>query len=74
VSYVPVEGQKVCRNCGVSKAVVEFRTFRVYGAADREYRRSWCSDCEREYGRAWRRRHPGYHADRSRYYRALGTG
>ena len=71
MSYVPNEGTKVCRRCETEKSVEEFRVFRAYGAADREYRRSWCRSCEREYGRSWRRRNPGYHAEWSRRYRAM---
>jgi hypothetical protein len=73
MSYVPKTGSKVCRCCGNAKEVHEFRVFRVYGASNREYRRSWCRPCERAYGRAWRRRNPGYHAEWSRRYRALGA-
>lgn len=71
MSYVPTEGEKGCRRCGGTKPVTEFRIFRVYGASDREYRRSWCRTCERDYGRSWRRENPGYHAEWSRRYRAL---
>jgi len=71
MSYVPTEGRKTCRCCGASKPVTGFRIFRSYGSPDREYRRSWCLDCEREYSRAWRRRNPEYHATWSRRYRAM---
>ena len=71
MSHVPTDGIKTCRRCNVAKPVTEFRTFRAYGAQDREYRRSWCRECEREYGRAWRQRNPGYHARWSRQYRAM---
>jgi len=71
MSYVPTEGMKSCRRCGNEKNVNEFRVFRVYGSEDREYRRSWCKNCERAYWRGWRRENPGYHADWSRAYRAL---
>ena len=72
MSYVPTEGVKQCRRCLKDKPVTEFRVFdkgRVTG--DRQYRRSWCRDCDREYVREWRRRNPGYHAERARRYRAL---
>ena len=71
MSYVPMDGHKACRRCGESKPVTQFRIFRSHGSPDREYRRSWCVPCEREYGRAWRRRNPGYHAEWSRRYRSL---
>ena len=71
MSYVPMEGDKACRRCGERKTVQDFRVFRSQGSADREYRRSWCIACEREYGRAWRRKNPGYHAEWSRRYRSL---
>lgn len=71
MSYVPTEGEKVCRACGTQKPVTDFRVFRAYGSPDREYRRSWCMDCERDYGRRWRRRNPGYHAERSKAYRTM---
>ncbi len=71
MSYVPQEGSKGCRRCGATKHVTEFRVFRVHGAAEREYRRSWCKTCERAYSRTWRAKNPGYHADWSRAYRAL---
>ena len=71
MSYVPVTGSKVCRRCGEEKDVTEFRTFRRYGAKDREYRRSWCRDCDRQYVREWRKRNPEYHAEAARRYRAL---
>ncbi len=71
MSHVPMDGQKDCRRCGRQLHVTKFRVFRSYGAADREYRRSWCIECEREYGRAWRRKNPGYHAEWSRRYRSL---
>ena len=71
MSYVPEQGTKLCRRCGEAKSVHQFRVFRVYGSEDREYRRSWCKECERSYSRAWRKRNPGYHADWSRAYRDL---
>ena len=71
MSYVPQNGSKTCRRCGNDRPVTEFRVFRVYGSQDREYRRSWCKECERTYSRAWRKRNPGYHADWSRNYREL---
>lgn len=71
MSYVPMEGEKSCRRCGETLPVTEFRVFRAYGDRNREYRRSWCMGCERDYGRAWRRRNPGYHAEWSRRYRSL---
>lgn len=71
MSYVPVEGLKACRRCGELKDVVKFRVFRRHGDPNREYRRSWCRDCDREYGRQWRARNPGYHAAWSKRYRRL---
>ncbi len=71
MSYVPTQGLKHCRRCSCEKDVQEFRVFRVYGSEDREYRRSWCKNCERTYSRDWRKKNPGYHADWSRAYRAL---
>jgi hypothetical protein len=71
MSYVPQDGSKNCRRCGDHKHVTEFRVFRVYGSTDREYRRSWCKDCERAYSRSWRAKNPGYHAEWSRAYRSM---
>jgi len=71
MSYVPLDGHKECRRCGETKPVERFRIFRSQGSRDREYRRSWCRACEREYGRTWRERNPGYHAEWSRRYRSL---
>ena len=71
MSHVPVTGTKVCRGCGVEKDVAEFRAFAKYGDPDRRYRRARCWDCEAQYARQWRLRNPGYHAERSRRYRAL---
>ena len=71
MSHVPMEGEKICRRCGDSKRVTEFRVFRCRGSQDREYRRSWCVECEREYGRSWRQKNPSYHAEWSRRYRAM---
>ena len=71
MSHVPTEGTKRCRRCDEAKPVQEFRRWRMWGDKTREYRRAWCVDCEREYGREWRRKHPGYHAAKARAYRAL---
>ena len=71
MSYVPMDGLKMCRCCGTARPVTEFRVFRSYGAAEREYRRSWCMTCEREYSKAWRERNPTYHSEWSRRYRAM---
>ncbi len=71
MSYVPVAGRKVCRRCGDAKDVSQFRVFRRYGNPDREYRRSWCKECDRAYGRDWRLKNPGYHAEWSRRYRSM---
>ena len=71
MSYVPNEGSKRCRRCEELKPVTEFRVFRVYGSAEREYRRSWCKACERAYSKEWRQKNPGYHAEWSRAYRSM---
>ena len=71
MSYVPTVGTKVCRRCGEPRDVTDFRIFSKYGQDDRTYRRSWCVTCDREYAKGWRERHPGYHKEWSRGYRAL---
>ena len=71
MSCVPQCGTKRCRRCNIEKPVTEYRVFRMSGDIDREYRRCWCMTCEQDYSRAWRIRHPGYHATKSRYYRSL---
>ena len=52
---------KLCRRCGESKSVHEFRVFKIRRWADAPpsvYRKSWCFDCENEYQREYRRRNP----------------
>jgi len=77
------EKTKTCRRCGEKRATREFRAFSVRSGWEYlgpgkyrpkymgPYLRSWCRDCEREYSKSWRERHPGYHAQKAREYRAM---
>ena len=61
---------KDCRRCGEPKPLSDFREKHTKG---RYYRSSWCRACDVAYTRAWRGRHPGYHAAKSAGYRAMAV-
>ena len=60
---------KTCQKCGdtLDARCFRTRTLRYWVKSEqehrtREYPSKACRECEREYSRAWRVAHPGYHA------------
>lgn len=75
----PREPLKVCKRCKKGRIVSKFRS-RILTRFNHTigknvqlgpYLNAWCKDCESAYGREWRRLNPGYHAAKSKGYRAL---